>query len=433
VTAGIPGTGIGGLFYLVSALGLPLRALRRRRRQGPRWSAIAGQVAMASGVIAAMWATGWLLELVLVQARPLLPPGLAPPPGHVLPTATIIAGAGLLAALLLAVEVLRLIVRGGGVRGRAATVLIISAVAAHASAAMAQEAPALTMLVGSIRDSDGNATLRFEGSFEFPVSARVRLGAGAGRDRVASGGVTAGIDRVALRTAWSPVRRLDVTARAGATRLDHADGATVAPTGELRVRWRPAIDFRLRRDVVAASPLLLANRVVRTEGRATVLAPLAGAFKLRGIGSTTALSSTVDMNHRNSLGGAVVLAVAPASEVSALFHELRFSHPSAVGYFAPRVVQTVEAATYLEHETAGSALFVLACGVGMRRMAAWATPLGPWGRALRLYALMAVPIAPNRQLRLELEGEDSAVATEVATAAAWRYGSALLSVRWGVR
>ena len=66
-------------------------------------------------------------------------------------------------------------------------------------------------------------------------------------------------------------------------------------------------------------------------------------------------------------------------------------------------------------------------------MAAWAAPLGPWGRALRLYALIAVPIAPGRELRLELEGEDSAVATEVATAAAWRYGSALLSVRWGVR
>jgi hypothetical protein len=433
VTAGIPGTGIGALFYLASALVLPLREMRRRRSEGPRWSVIAGQVAMASGVIAALWATGWLLELALVHARPFLPVSLGPPPARVWPMATIVAGAGVLAAVLLGVELLRLVARGGGKRSRAVSVLIITTIAAYTSAAIAQDAPALTVLVGGIRDSDGNATLRFEGSFELPVSARVRLGAVAGRDRVASAGATAGIDRVALRTAWRPVRRLDVTARAGVTRLDHAGGATVAPTGELRVRWRPGIDLRLRRDVVAASPLLLANRVVRTEGRATVLAPLAGAFKLRGIGATAALSSTVDVNHRNSLGAAVVLGVGPAGEVSALIHEVRFSHQSAVGYFAPRVVQTVEAATYLEHETAGSALFVLDGGVGVRRLAAWAGPLGPWGRALRLYALIAVPIAPGRELRLEVEGEDSAVATEVATAAAWRYGSAVLSVRWGMR
>jgi hypothetical protein len=430
VTAGIPGTGIGGLFYLASALALPLRALRRRRL---RWSAIAGQVAMASGVIAAMWATGWLLELALVHARPLLPLGLGPPPGRMWPTMTIVAGAGVLAAFLLGVELLRLVVHRGGSRARVLSVLIATAAAAHPRAAVAQDAPTLAMLAGGIHDSDGNATLRVEGSFEFPVSARLRLGAGASRDRVASAGATAGVDRVALRTAWRPVRRVDVTARAGASRLDHHGGATVAPTGELRLRWRPAIDLRLRRDAVAASPLLLANRVVRTEGRATVLAPLAGAFKVRGIAGTAALSSTVDVNHRNSLGGAVVLAMAPAGEVSALFHEVRFSRQSDVGYFAPRVVQTVEAGTYLEHEIAGSALFVLDCGVGVRRVATWATPLGPWGRALRLHALIAVPIAPGRELRLELEGEDSAVATEVPTAAAWRYGSALLSVRWGGR
>jgi len=435
VTAGIPGTGIGGLFYLVSALAMPLREMRGRRGGGPRWSVIAGQVAMASGVIAGMWATGWLLEVALVHARPLLPLSFGPPPTRLWPTATIVAGAAVLAAVLLGVEVLRLVIQ----RGRRILSVLLVAAAAHASVADAQDAPAFTVLVGGIRDSDRNATLRLEGAFEFPLSALVRLGAVAGHERVASGGANAGIDRVALRTAWRPFRHFDVAARVGVTRLDGAGGtggaggATVAPTGEVRVRWRPGIDLRLRRDAVTASPLLVANRVVRTEGRATVLAPLAGAFKLRGIGGTAALSSTADVNHRNSLGGAVVLAVAPAGEVSALFHEVRFSHQSAVGYFAPRVVQTAEVATYLEHETAGSALFVLDCGVGVRRMAAWAAPLGPWGRALRLYALITTPMAPGRELRLELDGEDSAVATDVVTAARWRYGSAALSVRWAVR
>ena len=90
MTAGIPGTGIGGLFYLASALALPLRALSRRRRKRPLGSVIAGQVAMASGVIAAMWATGWLLELALVHARPLLPVSLGPPPDAVWPVATMV-------------------------------------------------------------------------------------------------------------------------------------------------------------------------------------------------------------------------------------------------------------------------------------------------------------------------------------------------------
>jgi hypothetical protein len=432
VTAGIPGTGIGGLFYLASALALPLREMRRRRRGGPRWRLIAGQVAMASGVIAAMWATGWLLELALVHARPLLPVSIGLPPARVWPMATIVAAAGVLVAVLLGVELLRLVIHRGGKSTRVLSVLIVAA-AAHASVADAQHAPAFTLLVGGIRDSDHNATLRVEGSFEFAAAPALRLGAVAGHERVASDGASAGIDRVALRTAWRPSRRFDVAARVGVTRLDGAAGATVAPTGEARVRWRPGIELRLRRDVVTASPLLVTNRVVRTEGRATIQAPVAGPLGVRGIAGTAALGSTQDVNHRTSVGGAVVLTMAPAGEVSAQFHEIHFSHASAVGYFAPRVVQTAEVATYLEHETAGSALFVLDCGVGVRRLAAWGSSLRPWGHALRLYVLIAAPIAPRRELRLELDGEDSAVATEVVTAARWRYGSAALSVRWAVR
>jgi hypothetical protein len=438
VTAGIPGTGIGGLFYLVSALAMPLRELRSRPRgakRGSRWSVIAGQVAMASGVIAGMWATGWLLEVALVHARPFLPVGLDPPPSRLWPTATIVAGAGVLAAVLLGVEILRLVIHRGGTGARVLSVLIVTA-AAQARVVDAQDAPTFTVLVGGIRDSDRNATLRVEGAFEYPAAPGLRLSAVAGRERVASGAASAGIDRVSLRTAWRPVRRFDVAARVGATRLDGAGGAggaTVVTTGEVRVRWRPALDFRLRRDAVTASPLLVANRVMRTEGRATIQAPVAGPLALRAIAGTAALGSTQDVNHRTSAGGAVLLAVAPAGEVSAQFHEIHFSHASAVGYFAPRVVQTAEVATYLEYETAGSALFVLDGGVGVRRLAAWGLSLGPWGRALRLYALIVTPIAPGRELRLELDGEDSAVAADVATAARWRYGSAAVSVRWAMR
>jgi len=40
-----------------------------------------------------------------------------------------------------------------------------------------------------------------------------------------------------------------------------------------------------------------------------------------------------------------------------------------------------------------------------------------------------VPLAPGRELRFEVEGDDSGVATESATTAQWRYVSMQLSLR----
>src|SRR4026207_1672458 len=78
MTVGLPGAGIGGLFYLLSVLAMPFRAAgesllissgRRSPPAGskPRWSLVWKQFAMASGIIAALWVTGWILAAFLVS------------------------------------------------------------------------------------------------------------------------------------------------------------------------------------------------------------------------------------------------------------------------------------------------------------------------------------------------------------------------------
>lgn len=55
--AGLPGTGLGGLFYILLALWMPLAELYRtaRGRSSPaRWRQVATQFALACGIVAAL-------------------------------------------------------------------------------------------------------------------------------------------------------------------------------------------------------------------------------------------------------------------------------------------------------------------------------------------------------------------------------------------
>lgn len=65
---GLPGTGIGGLFYIVVALAMPLCELWRRVQSGApaRAAFVAKQFAIALGVVASMTGTFWGLDSVLM-------------------------------------------------------------------------------------------------------------------------------------------------------------------------------------------------------------------------------------------------------------------------------------------------------------------------------------------------------------------------------
>jgi len=301
-------------------------------------------------------------------------------------------------------------------------------------------APAVTPLVSGSRDSDGNTTFRLGGSAELQARGPLRLGVEASHDRVTDGVSTAGLAQLALRAAWRPSRLASVEGALGGTRLERSDSGstTVVPTGRVRARWRRSthgvtVDVRAQRAVLAASPLLVNNRVLRTELRALVEIPVTRTLKLRGLGRTALLRDTADLNHRTALGGVVAVALSPAIELSGQVHQIRYSHASTAGYFAPRLAQVVEAGSYLELETPRGWLLAIDVGAGAQRVAEFGGQPGPWSRALRWYSLITAPLAPGRALQLEIEGEDSMVAREAATTAgAWRYGSAALSLRWAL-
>ncbi len=304
------------------------------------------------------------------------------------------------------------------------------------AAARVAGAPAITPLAGGSRDSDGNSTLRLGGVAELGAPGPTRLGMRATREQIRDGVTTIGLDELTLRAASRPGGRLQIDAEGGATRIDAVSGAsaTITPTGQVRARWRdplggPAVDLRARRNVIDASPLLVTNRVVRTEIGAIIELPVARQLRLRGIGRTAALSSSFDVNHRTTFAGVAAVAVTPSVEVSSQFHEIRYSRPSSAGYFAPRLIQIAQVGSYIEVETARSIVVAFDLGAGVQRVAQQGAAVGPWRRALRLYSLVAVPLATGRELRLELDGDDSGVATESATTAQWRYVSMQLSLR----
>jgi hypothetical protein len=65
---GLPGTGIGGLFYIISALWMPICEVWRRWRGDAtrQWSLVARQFAIAAGVVAAMTGVFWALDTVFM-------------------------------------------------------------------------------------------------------------------------------------------------------------------------------------------------------------------------------------------------------------------------------------------------------------------------------------------------------------------------------
>src|SRR5690349_4825718 len=91
---------------------MPLREafLRLRKRSAGDWRTITLQVTIASGILAGIWATGWLLGRAFAAARPLAAFGAKLPSVHVLGRASVALAFGTLALVLGGVELLRLVV-----------------------------------------------------------------------------------------------------------------------------------------------------------------------------------------------------------------------------------------------------------------------------------------------------------------------------------
>ena len=125
MTVGLPGAGIGGLFYLASTLLLPVRSIVRRLRGRPdavSWRGQAHLVLMALAIVGSLWLAGWLLAFV-VPDHMLASSSVATTASvsrTVIPLATFGIGVATLAMVLIAVEIAHYVhaPRGGRSRRR---------------------------------------------------------------------------------------------------------------------------------------------------------------------------------------------------------------------------------------------------------------------------------------------------------------------------
>lgn len=302
-----------------------------------------------------------------------------------------------------------------------------------------KSAPVVEPVVGASRDSDGNATTLLGFQAGLLAADGTRLGASVRRTSLRDGLNTGAAEEVSLTAAWHPRAEWNLDAALGAQRLASsaiAQELGTAPVAQLRARWRapaggPRLDVRAQRGVLVLSPDLIANSVTRSELSARLDLP-AGPVRLRGMGRAAALSARLEENSRTVVGGGLALPVTAAVEVSGLYHRLQYAEPSSAGYFAPRLAQVVEAASYMELE-AGNVLLALDLGGGIQRVAEHRLAAGPWRWSFRWYSLLELGLQPGRALKLEVEAYDTQLATQAApTAAGWRYGSLSLSLRWAL-
>ena|SRR5689334_8082579 len=112
---GLPGTGIGGLFYILSALLMPLCEMRRRWRGDAikRGRLVAIQFATALGVVAAMTGVFWSLDAAFPLDRIQLHVAGLHPSLWTLPlrVSAVLATSGVLATVLGTVQLMRLCLR----------------------------------------------------------------------------------------------------------------------------------------------------------------------------------------------------------------------------------------------------------------------------------------------------------------------------------
>jgi hypothetical protein len=118
MTAGLPGSGIGGLFYLLTALLMPVHELGRTLMglsSAKRWRLVIQQAALAAGILLAVWATGWALGWVVHWIGPVTTGGgLAAQVREVniLRLTPLVITLATLGGVMLAVQALRLLVYG---------------------------------------------------------------------------------------------------------------------------------------------------------------------------------------------------------------------------------------------------------------------------------------------------------------------------------
>ncbi len=338
--------------------------------------------------------------------------------------------------------------------------------------ARATHAPAVELSANGGGDSDDNRAYRLGALISAPITDRARLTVSGGRNR-SSGFLDALYYDGTVGVTMRPLSSFRVEGAAGAVHIrsnnavSYPDTArfvsgngpgtrpgtgpppgtvvgTAAPVaqnlaiGFVRGVWKQPgtaalLDLRASRVLLDATPVLVINRVMRNEIAARVDLPVTRRIRLRGGARAASYDAIGESNSRASLLGGIAASVADATEVAAIFQQVAFDHATTSGYFAPRVAQLAELATYAELESESGRLLVVDAGAGGQRFAEFGSGVGKWKPVFRVMTQLTIPLRPGSELRAGLDSYDSRLASEAAPGTSWRYASASLSLRFALR
>jgi hypothetical protein len=219
------------------------------------------------------------------------------------------------------------------------------------------------------------------------------------------------------------------------------------------------VDLRAQHGPVDVTPALAVDELMRSQVSAAVEAPVGSVFLVRGSGRLAAMSRPGERNVGSRYGGGLAALLAPSVHLSGGWQQSRYRRP-AVGYFAPRRTDTIEAGLDMDIERGAFAL-ALDAGAGVDRVRKFgdeavmpaprgaapspgrgnaarpqqqtASAPGRWEPSLRAWGLASWALRPGRLLAIEFEAYDSRVADAVLVAEQWRYASVTASLRLAVR
>ena len=329
--------------------------------------------------------------------------------------------------------------------------------------------PTVEPLTGASRDSDGLSTVRAGASLIGPGAGAARLSGSAIVRRASDGTIARASQDVTVGVQLRPAAQLRLDVAGGFTRADRAFIDTLAvtqptgptppgrgprppigrapaqgassystfPVGRARIAWRQpggavAIDARVGRQLLDASPFLVAQGVLRDEAGATLDVRVAGPLRARAFGRVAAIHNEDERNARHLLGGAVAWVPGPY-EVTLRAQAMRYDGPTALAYFAPRYVRTAELTTYTERELASGATVALDLGGGAQQVADWTAADGAWSPAVRGWLQVVSPLGESLSVGAEVEAYDSRVGVDAPSAvnpgSRWRYAAASVWLR----
>ena len=338
-----------------------------------------------------------------------------------------------------------------------------------ARARTAQRGTIEPRLSGS-RDSDGLTTTSAGITVTSPLLGRARLSASTAAGSAGDGAASRASQGVTLGVEYRPLAQLRFQLAGGVSRADRSFIDTIVtttptsssgsgrggsrlpigrptavgvssaesfPVGSARLVWREpanaiAVDVRASRQLLDASPYLVAQGVLRDEASLSLDLRVAGPMRVRGFGKLGRVHNADESNGRQIFGGA--LAYAPgAYEVSVRAQTMRYDTATALAYFSPRSVQTAELTTYFERETDRGITIAMDLGGGAQQVTEWSSAASGWSPALHGWTQVVVPLNDTFALGTEIEAYDSRVGSDVRAptvpASRWRYASGIVSLR----